>query len=123
MNIVRRVVFGMAVTLMITIAANATSLIGTWSANNNGVTGTIVVNSQDLSGNIQGTAFGDPMKGFYSNATNKVRFWRATGAMLPDQIQIYTGYTGKLCMVGTYESFAGTGATAVKPDYGWNASK
>jgi hypothetical protein len=110
---------------------------GTWTANNNGFLGVIVVASQDPNGNIAGTAFGNPMKGFYSSTTNKVRFWRAvagsnvngTGSTVAtaDQIQIYTGYlygcSGALCMAGTFESFAGTGATALKPDYGWNARK
>src|SRR5689334_8521690 len=91
--------FAMVIALMMTAAAHAQSLVGTWTANNNGSTGTIVVSTQDGSGNITGTAFGNPMKGFYSAVTNKMMFYRAIGGNLattpPDQIQIYTGYTFK----------------------------
>jgi len=133
---IQRLVFGTAFALVMTIAAHAQT-VGTWSADNNGFTGTIVITSQDPNGNIVGTAFGNPIKGFYSGTTNKVRFWRAVGGAnvngsastvaTADNIQIYTGYLfthgSYTYMAGTFESFAGTGAPAFKPDYGWYAWK
>jgi len=135
MKTIQRLALGTAIAFAMTIAAHATDPIsGTWTANNNGFTGTIVVHWDGI-GTITGTVFGNPMKGFYSATTNKVRFWRAAGGAnvdgtastvaTADSIQIYTGYLfpcgSYQCMAGTYESFAGTGATAVKPDYGWYA--
>ena len=134
MKMIQRLGIGTAIAFVMSIAAHA-QIVGTWTANNNGFTGTILVSSWD-GVNITGTAFGNPIKGFYNTTTNKVRFWRAVGvsgsgtastAATADNIQIYTGYLfgcgNSQCMAGTFESFAGTQATALKPDYGWYAWK
>jgi hypothetical protein len=136
MKTIQRFAFGTAIAFVMSIAAQAACPSGssTWTANNNGFTGTIVMNVVGTT--LTGTAFGNPMKGFCDSTTNKVRFWRAVGVSgtgssatvaTVDNIQIYTGYLfpcGTLqCMAGTYESFAGTGATSLKPDYGWYAWK
>ncbi len=92
------------------------------------------------SGIVSGTAFNDPISGFWDQATGKLVFYRAINHVVinnqvqinPENIQIFTGYlfhykapgaffSDTQVLAGTFESFAGTGATQQKNTFSWFA--
>lgn len=104
------------------------------TANDNG--GTLKITAIDTLGNISGTVFETPMKGFYDGASRRITFETTTSPS--SELQVYRGYmlplpilgsggqvgTGRFFtfMAGDFEAFSGTGATATRNVYGWHAS-
>ena len=138
MNIHRSVLFSILGVATLTMVAQAASPAGVWSANSNGHTGppSSMVLAVDAAGTVTGSFHGNPIKGFWSEAASRLVFYRAIGGNIgltpPDQIQIYTAHmfpcsvslpAGRQCLDGTFQAFAGTGATASRNVFGWFATK
>ncbi len=110
----------------------------TWVINANGFEGELAIKSVDAAGNVSGDLFGDPVQGFWDGFEQRlsiVRFGSLADATI---LQIYTGYlysqphvTGPLfggqfslpALAGSFEAFTGTGATARRNVFGWNAEQ
>jgi len=132
--------FGLGALLVLTVAAQAqSSPAGTWSYSNNGYTGimTLVV---DSSGEVTGSMTdkgekSSPVKGFWDSSALKLTFYRAingtTSQTPPDFLEVFTGYLfpcsnaapHPLCLAGSFEAFAGNGATATRTVFGWFAGQ
>ena len=138
MNILKSLFVRALVAVTVTIVAQAASPTGVWTANANGHTGPpptmVLFVSPD--GTVTGTFHNNPIKGFWSEAAGKLVFFRAIGGNIastpPDLIQIYTAHmfpcsasapAGLQCLEGTFQAFAGTGATASRNVFGWYATK
>ena len=85
----------------------------------------------DQNGNlVNGTIYGQEIFGFWDDVANKITFVRKTDPADPTTFQIYTGYLFQTppgndlsyTLAGTFEAFAGTGATARATVYGWYAT-
>ena len=122
--------------LVMAAALQAAPPLGVWSLNGNGYPGTLNITLVDGAGNVYGTMYGQPIKGFWSEAAQELVIYRAIGGTTsstpPEAIQIYTGYkfpgsvsnpNGSQRLAGYFEAFAGTGATAPRHRFGWYASK
>jgi hypothetical protein len=102
---------------------------GIWHVNANGYIGDLNVTSYNAAnGRISGTVFGNPMQGFWDDNSKRITFTRTINIFFVNTIQVYTGYlfTGpenQSAMAGSFEAFAGTGATVERPVYGWVASR
>jgi hypothetical protein len=102
---------------------------GGWNINGNGYGGFMWIEGVDGQGNLLGssTVYGQPIRGFWDEASGRLTFMRIINAADPSTMQIYTGYlmppqdNMQLAIAGTFEAFIGTGATASKPSYGWYA--
>ena len=136
MNAISKNLLGLVAALAIANAAQAASPLGNWTMNANGFSGTLSVTSVAARGTITGTAVGSQMKGFWSDSAGRLVFYRAingtTTSTPPEQIQIFEGYlhpcstsfpSGSQCIEGSFQTFAGTGATASKNVLGWYAFK
>jgi hypothetical protein len=93
-------------------AAPPVSVIGNWSILGNQSFGQLIVTAQGAAGTcraIVGTAFANPMQGFYCPSTGRIQFLRKNPAN-NDTIQIYTGNVGDFVaglpmrMAGTFTS-------------------
>ena len=136
MKHLRTIWIGLAAALVISVSAQAqNSPAGTWAYTNNGHVGNLAL-TVDSAGNVTGTmtdtgVTGNPVKGFWDSSSLKLTFYRAingtTSETPPDFIEIFTGYMfpcnvsapAAQCLAGTFEAFAGTGATAQKTVFGW----
>ena len=136
MNSISKTLLGLAAALALSAVAHAASPLGTWTMNGNGSSGTLTINSVAADGTITGTVLGSVLKGFYSDSAGRLVFYRAisgsTSSTPPELIQIYEGYlhpcfssnpNGSQCIEGSFQAFAGTGATASKNVFGWYAFK
>jgi len=97
-----------------------------WDFDGNGFGGTLHI-SVDGGGNLAGTVYGDPIRGFYNNVSNEMMFIRSAGGSTdPASQQVFTGYywqEGLLdVLAGSYEAFSGTGASAGRHRFGFKAS-
>jgi hypothetical protein len=122
--------------LLLVPAANAASLpLGNWSVDANGFTGVLTISSIDVAGNVTGTIFGDPIRGFWNEAARELVFYRVIGGTVvstnPSLLQVYTAYLfpafvlapfGSQRLAGSFEAFAGTGGTAPRHTFGWYAA-
>jgi hypothetical protein len=122
MNTTRKCLLLLTTALVIGGAAQAAPPTGYWSVNVNGLE-TVLSLSVDAAGNVTGNLGDSPIKGFWTESAARLVFYRATGPYF-DQIQIYEGYirpwtTGHQCIMGSYQAFNGTGATASKNVFGW----
>jgi hypothetical protein len=137
MRKLRNLLLGLAMTLSVTALASAAPPNGYWSVNGNGFTGSMYI-AVDAAGRVTGTLFGNPIKGFWSESSQRLMFYRAIGStnggltMSPTNIQIYTAYkfpasasypNGSKRLAGSFEAFLGTGATATRNVFGWYASQ
>jgi hypothetical protein len=137
MNATRKPLFGLAAALAVTVTIQAASPIGEWIVNNNGF-GLLLSLTVDANGNVTGLANGESIKGFWNESAGKLTFHRDIGAVnlngpvvSRDKIQVFTGYIFPCnspspspqgqCLAGSFESFAGTGASASKNVFGWVA--
>jgi hypothetical protein len=128
MKTLRSLLIGSVAALCCSIAAHAEPPTGLWTVNANGYGGALLIGGVS-NGNFSGLFLGNPIKGFWSESSQKLVFWRAIGAN-PDNIQIYTAYkflansgqpNGSHRLAGYFEAFAGTGASAIRSVFGWYA--
>lgn len=100
---------------------------GNWSLNANGSLGTLVIASVDATGNVSGSAFGNPIEGFYDSDANELFFLRILSTTNPSANQIYTGYlfqnAALFTLAGYFEAFAGSGGTTQRHRFGWFARR
>ena len=109
--------------------ANAILPTGTWKINGNSFRGDLVITSVDGSGKLTGTIYGgQSIIGFWDEASQKITFMRLINPADPSTFQIFTGYLFSNCatdclhtLAGSFEAFAGSGATAQRTVYGWFA--
>jgi hypothetical protein len=109
------------------------AVLGSWALNANGHIGTLNITSIDATGKIVGTMIFPPLvrqiQGFWNASSCKIIFVQASSlaAAAPAEIQIYTGYAynlrGVKRLAGSFEAFAGTGGSAGRHTYGWDALK
>jgi hypothetical protein len=112
---------------------------GTWQINGNGWRGELVISS-DPQGNLSGTVFGNPIVGFWDEASQKIIFARSLNPADPFALQVYTGFhfdanqplfggadgppTAPFdfrVLTGSFEAFAAAGGAASRSVYGWMA--
>jgi len=103
--------------------------LGDWDICANGYVGTLTITSV-AQGKLTGTFREDlPITGFWDPAGNRITFLRVTQADDQSTTQIFTGFLfkdpgdGRWTLAGSFEGFAGTGATNKRPVYGWYAKK
>jgi len=106
---------------------------GVWNINANGFEGQLNIASVDAQGNLNGTVFGNPIRGFWDENAQKITFLRVINAADPTTLQVFTGFrfqnpqnpepgrnvTHTLAVF--FEAFSGTGATAQRSLFGWFA--
>jgi hypothetical protein len=104
---------------------------GVWNINGNGFEGQLDITSVDAQGNLNGTAFGDQIRGFWDENAQKITFLRIANGADPSTLQIYTGYhfqnpqipgeghrTITHTLAGFFEVFSNPGARL----FGWFAT-
>lgn len=100
-----------------------------WSLLGNRSVGTLILFFH-ADGHIDGTIYGDKIEGFWDEDSQKLTFIRIPNGAQPNAHQIYTGYkfswTDKAgntahCLAGSFEAFAGTGASVERNIFGWYA--
>ena len=106
-------------------------ILGAWLVNANGHSGALNVTSLDGTGKITGTmVFGTlvrQIQGFWSASRCQVTFLQASSLVLavPGEMQFYTGYAynyqGLKRLAGSFVAFAGTGGSAERHTFGWDA--
>ena len=85
------------------------------------------IDALDAQGNVTGRILDgnrtDPVRGLWNGPARRLTFTRDIGAG-PSGTQVYTGYLldGQETFAGTFEAFAGSGATARTGVFGWKAS-
>jgi hypothetical protein len=134
MKMMRSLLLGTVAVVVGTAAAYATPPEGTWFVDANGFTGNLVIDPVRPNGTVTGSLFGDEIRGFWTESSQKLVFYRAINgsraATPPEQIQIYTAYqfpadvshpAGSQRLAGSFEAFAGTGATSERNVFGWYA--
>jgi hypothetical protein len=105
---------------------------GDWDINGNGWEGKLTITAVDAQGRVTGSVYGDQILGFWDDVSKKITFMRLTNPGDPSTFQTYTGYlfvtqpgtestSGTANLAGSFEAFAGTGATAQRVLYGWYA--
>jgi hypothetical protein len=135
MKRIRNLLLGTIAAFCLTSAASAASPVGTWSFDGNGYSGPLVINL-DGGHNVTGSLIGDPIRGFWDDAAQKLviyRVYKNTNVGTPPiNIQVFTGYlfpanasqaTGAQRLAGSFEAFSGTGGTATRNVFGWYATK
>jgi hypothetical protein len=107
------------------------SIKGPWKINGNGHPGDLWIEGVDAQGNLLPTCtvYGQPIRGFWDDASGRITFMRIINAADPSTIQVYTGHFmapqagATEAMAGTFEAFVGTGGSAKAPFYGWFATR
>jgi len=102
---------------------------GNWIIDANGYKGNLNF-TLDAQGNINsGTVYGEKITGFWDDAAQRLTFIRIPSNNNPSSYQIYTGFLmspqppdSDQALAGSFEAFAGTGAIAQRPVYGWYAT-
>ena len=103
---------------------------GVWKINGNGFIGDLDIGSINNDGTLAGTLTmrNEPtheITGFWDDISKKITFIRAINLNDPSSFQIYTGYLfcnpGVYSLAGSFEAFAGSGASAQRSIYGWYA--
>ncbi len=122
--------FAMCMTPATTLASTPVIPTGTWIMNANGSWGELEVTSIDVVGNLKGTLFGTPITGYWDSYARRMTFETHKASV---EVQVYTGYLiwdqeanytpeqGTFVLAGTFEAFSGTGATATRNVYAWEA--
>jgi hypothetical protein len=111
--------------------------IGDWRINANGFGGILRINGVDAAGNVTGNVHFDGEAvndfggvAFWDDTSKKFTFIRKINPADASTFQIYTGYlyatnhtvpAGPVDLSGSFEAFRGTGGTANRVLYGWNA--
>ena len=120
-------------TLVASGAASAQTLPTiVWPINANGFEGQLNIASVDAQGNLRGMLYGEPIFGFWDEASQKITFMRITDPADPSTFPIYTGFLFRdqkrpdrpnlvYTLTGLFEAFQGTGAVAQRVPYGWFA--
>lgn len=118
--------------LLAFVPAEATSLVlGDWQVDGANFIGILHITSVDASGNLVGTIYGDPIKGFYNSTTNHIVFVRqlSFGTSL-NNIQVWEGALvgpnplgapSQQLLAGGFIAFADSGASAARYHFGWAA--
>jgi hypothetical protein len=109
---------------------------GKWTIDANGFLGELDIEWIDSAGNLGGTAYGQPMFGFWDEDAKKITFMRVIDPYNPSSLQIFTGYmfvdplfwagnggSTSYTLAGYFEGFAGTGASAKRSVWGWHAQQ
>ena len=135
MKKIRTRLLGTVAALCLGIAVQAAPPTGVWSVDANGFTGTMSI-LVDAAGNVSGTFLSSPIRGFWTESSQRLMFYRVIGGSVlstpPQNIQIYTAYqfpalttqpNGSKRLTGYFEAFGGTGATATRNVFGWYAYK
>jgi hypothetical protein len=104
----------------------STLLVGDWDLNGNGFKGVLRIVGVDSQGNLNATAYGDKIIGFWDEEAKAIRFERLMDPQDASRYQFYTGYMfsnpgGQFTLAGTFEGFAGSGATAERSRWAWKA--
>lgn len=98
-----------------------------WELLTNGFPCELWIDALDAKGNVTGRILDgnrtDPVRGLWNGPARKLTFTRDIGAGASGT-QVYTGYLldGQETLAGTFEAFAGSGATARTGVFGWKAS-
>ena len=106
-----------------TLASSPIIPTGTWYINANGYLGVLEVTSIDIVGNLTGTLFGTPVAGFWDGSARRMTFENNKASV---ELQVYTGYlvregSGTALLAGSFEAFSGTGGSATRNIYAWQA--
>lgn len=108
---------------------------GLWRINGNGHTGELRIDAVDAQGNVTGAVFGQALLGFWDERAGRLVFMRLTDPGTPSSYQIYTGFLFQnrggspldgvgdihFTLAGSFDAFAGSGASAQRTQYGWYA--
>jgi hypothetical protein len=107
---------------------------GAWTLSANGFVGELNIVWIDGAGNLGGTAFGEPILGFYDQASRKITFMRLINPFDPSSFQIFTGFFFRdplrlsgvdgwtvFSLTGYFEAFGGGGGYAQRSVYGFHA--
>jgi hypothetical protein len=98
---------------------------GSWSIDANGFQGTLSIDSVDDNGNVKGSAYGNPIQGFWDEIAQKLSFTRTINPADPSTLQIFTGYMfqsgGSFTVAGSFQAFSGAGAVPTRSVLGWYA--
>lgn len=98
---------------------------GNWKINGNGWPGLLFL-SVDGSGNVTGTAYENPIQGFWDEGAQKLMFLRSPNND-PSSSQIFTGYLfmtdNTYTLAGSFQGFAGSGGAARRTVWGWLAQQ
>lgn len=71
-------------------------------------------------GNLTGTLLGNAIIGFWSSYENKITFVRLINNQA-NTWQVYVGYQSSAGILGYFDAYSGTGASAAATRYGWSA--
>lgn len=106
----------------------ASRLLGVWDISANGFASTLRLTSIDDLGNVHGTVFDNLLSGFWDEESRTLTFLRTANGADPSTFQVYTGYMFQnqgggfnFSLAGSFEAFAGSGATALRAEFGWFA--
>jgi hypothetical protein len=109
-------------------AAFTLPTVGNWTINGNGHVGVLDINL-NASGIVTGTAYGNPITGYWDEQDRKITFIRRITSG-DTGIQVFTGYyfktnggTGAHVLAGSFEAFSATGGTPERSVFGWYATK
>ena len=101
--------------------------IGKWNIFGNLEEGDLDISSVDSNGNLNGTAFGSPIKGFYHADLGQIHFSRVMGI---DRFQTFDGYISIIrinvdapdyLLAGSYVTY--TSGLQSRPKLAWYALK
>jgi hypothetical protein len=106
----------------------ASVLLGRWDIWANGFASTLLITSIDDLGNVQGSVFDNLLTGFWDEESRTLTFLRIPNGANPATFQVYVGHMFQnqdggfnFSLAGSFEAFAGTGATAQRAEFGWVA--
>jgi hypothetical protein len=108
--------------------------LGDWNIDGNGFPGVLHISAVSPQGTLTGTVYGQPILGTWDGAANRIVFMRVINRARPDTFQIFTGYlfgdrvrpvdiTRTFTLTGSFQAFAGTGASAQVNVFGWFAQQ
>src|SRR5262245_6515132 len=93
---------------------------GCWDIMSNGFRGVLLLAVEE-SGQVTGTMYGNPIRGFWHEAAQKLIVYRLCSNAV-DSLQVFTGYQFPGGMAGSFEAFAGSGAEPARNVFGWYAT-
>jgi hypothetical protein len=106
---------------------------GSWNINGNGYEDVLRIDGVSAQGKVSGTAYGQPIDGYWDEDARKLTFIRIIDPTNPSKQQIFTGFwfqnpvnpgAGQNVthtLAGFFEAFSGTGGSAQRTLYGWFA--
>jgi hypothetical protein len=100
--------------------------VGFWRLNGNGALGDLNIVRLDDQGNLDGTAYGQRVIGFWDDVAKRITFTRLIDTADPATWQIYTGFLiegTSPVLTGYFDAFSRAGGGAERFTYGWKATK